>query len=80
MPSWMSKALDTGIVKPVAGSPMNLGATISTLEGEMVASPGDYIILDMDGELYPCKPDIFEKTYENVAPPEEVEYVDCCDI
>lgn len=39
---------------------------ISTLEGEMQASVGDYIIKGVNGEFYPCKPDIFEKTYEAV--------------
>ncbi len=39
---------------------------IHTLEGDMVASPGDYIIQGLRGEFYPCKPDIFEKTYEKV--------------
>lgn len=39
---------------------------IPTLEGEMIASIGDYIIRGVNGELYPCKPDIFEKTYEKV--------------
>jgi len=38
--------------------------TIKTLEGEMRASPGDWIIRGVKGELYPCKPDIFEATYE----------------
>lgn len=37
---------------------------IATLEGEMEASLGDYIIKGVNGEFYPCKPDIFEKTYE----------------
>ena len=39
---------------------------IETLEGEMQASIGDYIIKGVNGEFYPCKPDIFEKTYEEV--------------
>jgi len=39
---------------------------ISTLEGKMKASPGDYIIKGIKGEFYPCKPDIFEVTYEEV--------------
>lgn len=39
---------------------------ISTLEGTMVADEGDYIIKGIKGELYPCKPDIFEATYEEV--------------
>ena len=39
---------------------------IPTLEGEMTASIGDYIIRGVKGEYYPCKPDIFEATYEKV--------------
>ncbi len=37
---------------------------IHTLEGDMKASRNDYIIKGVNGEFYPCKPDIFEKTYE----------------
>ena len=37
---------------------------IHTLEGDMKANVGDYIIISVNGEQYPCKPDIFEKTYE----------------
>lgn len=39
---------------------------IFTLEGVMHAAPGDWIITGVGGEQYPCKPDIFEKTYEPV--------------
>lgn len=39
---------------------------IETLEGDMKASVGDYIIKGVSGEFYPCKPDIFKKTYEPV--------------
>jgi hypothetical protein len=39
---------------------------ITTLEGVMNVSIGDYIIKGIQGEFYPCKPDIFEKTYELV--------------
>ena len=39
---------------------------IHTLEGDMKASVGDFIITGVNGEQYPCKPDIFEKTYELV--------------
>lgn len=39
---------------------------ISTLEGDMKALPGDWIIKGISGEFYPCKPDIFEATYELV--------------
>ncbi len=37
-----------------------------TLEGEMKVKPGDWIITGVKGECYPCKPDIFEQTYELV--------------
>ena len=39
---------------------------IETLEGSFTALPGDFIIRGIKGEYYPCKPDIFEKTYEVV--------------
>lgn len=39
---------------------------IGTHEGVMIAMPGDWIIKGVNGEFYPCKPDIFEKTYERV--------------
>ena len=39
---------------------------IDTLEGEMTARKGDWIIRGINGEFYPCKPDIFKKTYEEV--------------
>lgn len=39
---------------------------VYTLEGTMEVSKGDWIICGINGELYPCKPDIFEKTYESV--------------
>lgn len=50
---------------PEEGNPSGK-ITIETLEGDMTASIGDFIIKGIQGELYPCKPDIFEKTYEEV--------------
>lgn len=44
---------------------------ITTLEGVMRADYGDYIIKGVKGEFYPCKPDIFEATYELAYAPEE---------
>lgn len=41
--------------------------TIDTLEGKMTASPGDWIITGVNGEQYPCKPDIFNKTYNKFS-------------
>ena len=43
------------------------GFCIPTLEGNMKANIGDYIIKGINGEFYPCKPDIFDKTYEKVT-------------
>ena len=40
---------------------------IDTLEGGHIVSPGDWIIRGVEGEFYPCKPDIFAKTYEAVG-------------
>lgn len=40
---------------------------IQTLEGKMEASAGDWIICGVNGEFYPCKPDVFAKTYERVG-------------
>lgn len=50
------------------GLKLNGDGTVSipTLEGEMLASVGDWIITGVKGERYPCKPDIFEATYEPV--------------
>lgn len=45
---------------------MLVGIAINTLEGTMRVDYGDYIIKGVKGELYPCKPDIFLKTYEEV--------------
>lgn len=62
VPKWLSEAQDTGKLRFVSDSK----AIIETLEGDHRVSPGDYIIKGIKGELYPCKPDIFEMTYELV--------------
>lgn len=46
--------------------PIVVTITIHTLEGDMKANKGDYIIKGVKGEFYPCKPDIFEQTYDAV--------------
>ena len=50
----------------VASNEDEMGISILTLEGTMTANIGDYIIKDVKGEFYPCKPDIFKQTYEEV--------------
>jgi len=44
---------------------------INTLEGKMKANIGDWVITGVNGEQYPCKPDVFEKTYEPVIEGEQ---------
>lgn len=44
----------------------SIGLLIPTLEGTMMAQENDWVIKGVNGELYPCKPDIFEKSYEAV--------------
>lgn len=70
-PAWL---IDAGKFWPSAGGiafelnhPEGPRCLIATLEGEMVASQGDWIIKGIHGELYPCKPDIFFETYHKVA-------------
>lgn len=61
--SWSDKK----VWKNTSGFGEYLGSlSINTLEGVMTASEGDYIIKGIKGEFYPCKPDIFEATYEKV--------------
>ena len=74
-PWWFSGALVASV--SVGGSvvrsiswgpepPTSIKITISTLEGDVTAHDGDWIIRGVAGELYPCKNDIFEATYEEV--------------
>ena len=60
-PEWYKKVSTDFFIDEVTGS-----VFIPTLEGVHEAKRGDYIIQDIKGELYPCKPDIFELTYEKV--------------
>ena len=47
-----------------SAAPQAAYLVIMTLEGQILASPGDYIIKGVQGEFYPCKPDIFAETYD----------------
>lgn len=62
-PEWIIAAIRNGTVSFVKEP---FGMLIDTLEGTHRANPGDYIIQGIQGELYPCKPDIFKATYEPV--------------
>ncbi len=79
MPKYRKKPVVIEVVQWVQGNEENVKSfmnmefvteyngdllVIETLEGTMRADQGDYIIKGVNGEFYPCKPDIFEKTYE----------------
>ena len=59
VPQWLKDAMQNGTVTTYGNY-----AIIKTLEGDHRAVEGDWIIQGVKGELYPCKPDIFEMTYE----------------
>lgn len=63
-PKWFADAIASGVVYQKPNPDYQVECTIRTLEGDMNADLGDYIIKGVNGELYPCKPDIFDKTYE----------------
>lgn len=67
VPDWAIKAFEDGTMyyRELDGQTSEL--FIKTLEGVHHANVGDYIIQGVNGELYQCKPDIFEKTYEAVV-------------
>ncbi|NWO15734.1 MAG: hypothetical protein HLX46_02570 [Corynebacterium sp.] len=52
---------------PWTGRGLKTVLNIFTLEGKMMADYGDYIVKGVKGEFYPCKPDIFAETYEEVV-------------
>jgi hypothetical protein len=58
-PDWLQEATDTGRVKP-----RGTDVVCITLEGNMTAQIGDWIICGVAGEIYPCKPEIFAATYD----------------
>jgi len=62
---WCGGELATD-VKPSDHTDVSYRIRIPTLEGVMEASPDDWIIRGVKGEFYPCKPDVFEATYEAV--------------
>jgi hypothetical protein len=59
-------AYGSPVLEPTDKNPTGDYLQIKTLEGIMTAIVGDWIIKGVNGEFYPCKPDIFEKTYDPV--------------
>jgi len=63
VPEWVWQAFEDRILQTTNGmDPL----TIVTLEGDLIVSPGDWIIKGVQGELYPCKPAIFKATYDPI--------------
>lgn len=75
VPVWLQEAMDSELIIARFQSEDYWYYQISTLEGLMLASPDDWIIRGVQGELYPCKPDIFEATYEQIK---EALTCECC--
>lgn len=63
-PEWLHEAWNKGDGAPGSFWPCDGTLYLGTLEGAHVVAPGDWIIRGVKGELYPCKPDIFDMTYE----------------
>ncbi len=73
-PEWLHKAWNIeretpGSLYPTEKGTLHGTLSIGTLEGPLLVSLGDWIIRGVQGEIYPCKPDIFEATYEAVMEP-----------
>ena len=64
LPKWVRNAIIDDTLCPNFKDGKSL--VVTTLEGDHIASPGDWIIRGVKGELYPCKPEIFAQTYEPV--------------
>lgn len=67
-PPWACEAVCDGRIRFVNAGTADVALYIDTLEGTHRADQGDWIIRGVKGELYPCKPDIFALTYEEVVP------------
>jgi len=65
-PPWLDEAVIADRVELAGSGSDDMVLEIKTLEGTMIANLGDWIIKGAAGELYPCRPDIFEATYESV--------------
>ena len=71
LPDWANEAYEKGVIVGITEE----GLTIKTLEGDHFAHRDDMVIQGVKGELYPCKSDIFEATYERVDDDERTDSV-----
>lgn len=71
--SWSGGAVvNSPVLEPTEENPSGAYVQIETLEGVMVGLVGDWVIKGVQGEFYPCKPDIFAMTYEPVENDENI--------
>jgi hypothetical protein len=63
-PDWLLEAVNNNVIILFGLGCSTPVAHIETLEGSMLGNTGDWIIRGVKGEFYPCKPDIFDATYE----------------
>ena len=63
LPLWVIDAYDNLVINTITDNDFN----VRTLEGTVKATKDDYLVKGIDDELYPCKIDIFEKTYKRVG-------------
>jgi hypothetical protein len=68
---WCGGRVRNALAKATDPDSLTRYVDIETLEGTMTASPGDYVIRGVQGEFYPCKPDIFAATYDSIDNTEE---------
>ena len=71
-PQWFSQQMNSGNIVYVqdqdpTSNKILQTVQIKTLEGTMTASDGDWIIIGVNGEIYPCKNDVFEKSYDWIS-------------
>ena len=71
-PTWICEAIKAGKVWFEYKGTSKVNLHINTLEGILKANQGDYIIQGIQGELYPCKPDIFKETYTEIFEEEDL--------
>ena len=66
LPKWVQENYKNGNIMLIPNSNFSV-FLVKTLEGDILATLNDYLVKGIDGELYPCKIDIFNKTYEKVV-------------
>lgn len=74
IPDWFMDKVTLDEIRLFSDGTYPQHCLIKTLEGTMQGNIGDYIIQGVKGEIYPCKPDIFEATYEAADQPQQAEH------